>query len=98
MAFDLPLPKQLAMAGWKVKIRDKELLEAPHLTIIHKTEAWRIGLRDGAFLDSGRWKDFPEALHEAVLEHWDRLCGEWDAAHPNNPVSGKEVSDDDDAS
>jgi hypothetical protein len=54
MPFDLRLARQLAKAGWKVKIRDKERLEEPHLTIIKGTRSWRIGLRSRAFLDEGR--------------------------------------------
>ena len=58
MAFDFPLPKRLAKAGWKVKIRDKERLEEPHVTIIKGTNCWRFGLRSRAFLDAGgKWKD-----------------------------------------
>jgi hypothetical protein len=54
MAFDLALSRQLARAGWKVKVRDKERLEEPHLTIIKGTRSWRVGIRSRAFLDGGR--------------------------------------------
>jgi hypothetical protein len=96
MPFDLALTRQLAKAGWKVKIRDKERLEEPHLTIIKGTDAWRIGLRSRAFLDGGRWKDFPDALCEAIDDNWDLLCHEWDAMYPNNPVPADEENGDDD--
>jgi hypothetical protein len=95
MAFDLPLPRQLAKAGWKVKIRDKERLEEPHLTIIKGTKAWRLGLRSGTFLlDDDRWQDFPDTLRRAIEDDWNRLCQEWDTMYPNNPVSSNKENDD----
>jgi hypothetical protein len=95
MAFELVLPRQLAKAGWKVKIRDKERLEEPHCTIIKKTATWRVGLRSRAFLDAGKWKDFPDKLCEAIEENWDALCRQWDAMYPHNPVLAAEDDDDD---
>jgi hypothetical protein len=92
MAFSLRLARQLTKAGWKVKIRDKERLEEPHITIINGTDAWRIGLRSRAFLDDGRWKDFPDDLRVTLEANWERMCREWDAIYPNNRVEG----DDDD--
>jgi len=38
--------------GWKVKIRDRERLETPHVTLLYKTRAWRFGLRSETFLDT----------------------------------------------
>ena len=73
MAFNLPLPRQLAKAGWKVKIRDKERLEEPHFTIIKSTDCWRFGLRTKTFLDGGRWKDLPDLLREVIEGSWERL-------------------------
>ena len=95
MAYDLKLPKALAKAGWKVKIRDKERLEEPHVTI--GTLCWRIGLRSRDFLDEVRWKDFPDTLRESIEADWTLLCQEWDALYPANPVPAeKETSDDED--
>jgi hypothetical protein len=51
VAYELELPKKLKAERWKVKIRDRERSEPPHVTILHKTRAWRIGLRSGSFLD-----------------------------------------------
>jgi hypothetical protein len=42
MPFDVPLPKKLAKAGWKVKIREKERLEEPHTTIFFNAKKWRV--------------------------------------------------------
>lgn len=95
MAFDLKLSRQLAKSGWKVKIRDKERLEEPHLTIIKGTLCWRVGLRSRAFLDEGRWKDFPDDLREAIEGNWNRLCREWDAVYPDNPVPASEEKTND---
>jgi len=95
MAFNLKLPALLAKMRWKVKIRDKERVEEPHLTIIHKTKVWRIGLRDSRFLDGGSWKDMPEGLQEAVEKDWEALCAAWDRMYPNNPVQGNDDNSDD---
>jgi hypothetical protein len=97
MAFNLRLPKVLARMRWKVKIRDKERVEDPHLTIIHKTTAWRVGLRDGRFLDGGSWKDMPEGLQEIVNANWEELCRAWDGMYPHNPVQGNEGDEDESA-
>ena len=94
MAFQLKLPRQLAKAGLKVKIRDKERLEEPHLTIIKGTDSWRYGLRRKTFLDKGSWKDFPKGLREAIEKNWVQLCRQWDAMYPHNPISTQEDEND----
>src|SRR5947209_1894869 len=97
MAFDLPLSRQLAKAGWKVKIRDKERLEDPHVTIIKGTICWRLNLRTRKFMDAGsKWKDIPEQLQSTIdaEANWNRLCQAWDAMYPNNQVEGEEEDDD----
>jgi hypothetical protein len=38
MPFDVPLPKKLRAQGWRAKIREKERVEPPHITIMHKAE------------------------------------------------------------
>ena len=95
MAFNLKLPSLLAKMRWKLKIRDKERVEDPHFTIICKTTAWRVGLRDGRFLDGGSWKDMPEDLRTVVQANWGRLRAAWDRIYPHNPVSGGEAGHDD---
>lgn len=89
MAFNLRLPALLAKMLWKVKIRDKERVEPPHITIIHKTQTWRVCLRDGRFMDGGSWKNMPDGLEQAVRANWQRLCDAWDAMYPHNPVHGE---------
>jgi hypothetical protein len=92
MAYTLPLTAALKKARWKVKIRDKETREPPHVTILRRTKAWRIGLRTGIFLDdSPDPADVPEELVEHIRaeETWQRLCEEWDRMYPDNPVAGE---------
>jgi hypothetical protein len=96
MAFNLRLPALLAKMRWKVKIRDKERVEDPHITIIRGTSAWRVCLRDGRFMDGGSWKDMPDSLRQAVLAHWQELCDAWDRMYPHNPIQGEEGDNDGD--
>jgi hypothetical protein len=95
MAFNLRLPRVLAKMRWKVKIRDRERVEDPHLSIIRGTMVWRVCLRDGRFMDGGSWKDMPDRLQEIVRENWAQLCLAWDAMYPGNPVHGNEGGDED---
>jgi hypothetical protein len=93
MAYSLPLTVALKKARWKVKIRDKETREPPHLTILRGTEAWRIDLRTKEFMDdSPDPADVPEELIEHIKAEatWQRLCDEWDRMYPDNPVAGDE--------
>jgi hypothetical protein len=92
MPFELPLPKKLKAEGWKVKIREKERVEPPHVTIMHQTEEWRLGLRDTQLLEppGGRMKDIDPRVMRIIEEHWERLIEAWDAKYPDNPVSSDE--------
>ncbi len=91
MPFDLELLLRLKRAGWKVKIYDFERLEPPHVTILFKTRAWRLSLRDGAFLDRGdKWSQIEEAVRAAVEEAWEVLQQQWDQMHPDNPISSQD--------
>jgi hypothetical protein len=93
MAYTLPLTAALRKARWKVKIRDKETREPPHVTIIRGTDAWRIDLRTGDFMDDDPDPaDVPAELIELILEAgtWQMLCDEWDRMYPDNPVAGEE--------
>lgn len=90
MAYALRLPKKLQDQKWKAKIRDKERTEPPHVTILHKTRAWRIGLRDGAFLDKEPAPDeVPPELVAFVLAQMDDLAARWDEMYPENPVKSE---------
>jgi len=87
--YDLELPIRWKNARWKVKIRDNEALEPPHVTVLRGPDAWRIGLRDGAFLDGGSWHDLPDEVRAVVLAHWEDLRRAWDERFPGNPVEGQ---------
>ncbi len=75
MPFQLPLPRKLKREGWKVKIREKERVEPPHVTIMHKADEWRLGLRDRQLLSppGGRFKDIDAEVMRIVDEHWEQL-------------------------
>ena len=89
MAFSLLLPANLKNQGWQVKIRDKEIREPPHVTILRKGNPWRWALRESKFMDkSPPPSDVPEALIEKVHENYALLCSEWDKMYPNNPIQG----------
>jgi hypothetical protein len=93
MAYALALTAALRKARWKVKIRDKETREPPHVTMIRGTDAWRIDLRTGDFMDdSPDPSEVPDELIELIKDEatWQRLCDEWDQMYPNNPVAGEE--------
>jgi hypothetical protein len=95
MAFSLALPKRWSAQGWKAKIRDRERLEPPHVTITRGAKSWRVGLRDGRFLDGEPDpREVPSGVVEAVTGHWARLCEEWDALYPANPVGAEDDTDD----
>ncbi len=92
MAFNLRLPDAVRKARWKVKIRDKETREPPHLTIIRGTDAWRLNLRTGEFMDEKPDpSDVPNEIIDLINEEetWQQLCDEWDAMYPDNPLSSE---------
>ena len=91
MPFELNLPKKLRNEGWKVKIFDKERIEPPHLTIMHKQDRWRLGLRDEQLLipPGGRINDIDPRVMERITENWGVLISNWDNMYPSNPVSSR---------
>jgi hypothetical protein len=94
MPFELPLPKRVARERWKVKIRDRERLEPPHVTILHKTRMWRFDLRSEIFLDrEPDPADVPAEVVATIRAHLDELRREWDRMFPDNPVA-REQDDD----
>jgi len=92
LAFSLDLPEPLGSEEWKVKIRDKERLEPPHVTIFPKRHEWRLGLRDGTFLvpPGGSWTEIDERVRGAIDANWQLLRHQWDRAYPANRVSTEE--------
>jgi len=96
MPFKLPLPKRLANP-WAVKIRDKECLEPPHVTVLRGMQAWRWNLRSGGFMDKEPDPaEVPRELVELIVDHWAELRAKWDAMYPENRVrsDGEERSDE----
>lgn len=90
MTFTLPLPREWALQGWKVKIRGDERMEEPHATILRRTFGWRVSLRSGAFLDrSPDPREVPEPVVAHLLARLDLLRWEWDERYPENPVGRK---------
>ena len=97
MPHEVALTARLKSQGWKVKIREKERLEPPHVTVICRTRVWRIGLRSGGFLvpPGGSWKDIPDDLRAILAAQWPALQAAWDAMYPTNPIAsaGEEAGD-----
>jgi hypothetical protein len=91
MAFSLPLARRWSAQRWKVKIRDRERLEPPHVSILRGLKTWRLGLRSREFLDEKPDPDeVPAALLEEVMAKWNELRAAWDAMYPGNPVEPKD--------
>ena len=90
MPFEIALPAAQKKSGWKVKLRERERLEPPHVTILFKTGALRIGLRDKEFLvpPGGSWNAVPPEVRQVIEANWDALAAAWDAMYPENPVEG----------
>ncbi len=97
MPYEIPLPRRLKNQGWKVKIREKERLEPPHVTVMCRARERRINLRSGDFLvpPGGAWDDIDEDVQELIRKHWDALKAAWDAKYPSNPISSQEEGEDD---
>ncbi len=90
MAYELLLPAKHKSAHWKVKVRDRERVEPPHVTLLNKTRVWRIGLRERAFLDKEPPpKEVPRDLVDYVLDHLPALIAAWNLMYPENPVEGE---------
>lgn len=89
MSYSLPLSAALKRARWKVKIRDKEIREPPHVTLIRGTKAWRIDLRTGNFMDGAPDpREVPAELVDFIRAQttWRRLCDEWNRMYPSNLI------------
>ena len=100
MPYELKLPPRFRQAGWKVKIREKETREPPHVTILRQTSAWRINLRTGEFMDAAPSPaDVPKELIEHIKkpEVWQRLCAQWDLKYPTNPVGSQDGGGDEES-
>jgi hypothetical protein len=95
MAFSLALPPPFPARRWKVKIRDEERNEPPHVSILQKDLVWRFDLRSLSFLDSDPDpNDVPRAVIAEIEKNIDLLRSKWDEMYPENPVSSKEDDDE----
>lgn len=91
MACSFSVPAAFAQQGWKVKIRDRERNEPPHVTILFRTRAWRYGLRERAFLDrEPPPREVPAEVIEAITGQHDRIKAVWDMMYPENLVGAQE--------
>lgn len=87
MAFELKLPPLLKSNGWKVKIRDKEVAEDPHATIINKKKCWRYSIRNHVFMDSKPPPaDVSSDILQVITANLQVLKLEWNKLYPHNPV------------
>jgi len=90
VAYQLKLPPLWENRGWKVKIRDRERVEPPHVTIVHKVNWWRFGLRTPQFLDKKPDPaEVPDEVLEAARESISMLRAAWDRMYPENPIVSK---------
>ncbi len=88
MASEFSVPAPYDQRGWKLKIRDKERVEPPHVSLLHKTRCWRFGLRERAFLDGDPPKrDVPGRLFDELVARRDEFAEEWNELYPENPVN-----------
>jgi hypothetical protein len=93
MAYSLTLSRRWITQRWNAKIRDRERLEPPHVSLLRGTRTWRLGLRSGTFLDEEPDPaEVPFELVEEVRASWVELRTAWDEMYPENPVE----SEDDD--
>jgi len=94
MAVSLKLPRWLRKQ-WKVKIRDREWVEPPHVSILRRRWTWRINLRTGQFMDAEPDPaEVPRSILRVIEENWDFLCASWDEMYPENPVASREGEDE----
>jgi hypothetical protein len=83
----IPIASSLSAQGWKVKVRQHERLEEPHVSVMRKTSTWRWGLRSQDFLDVvPDPRDVPANLVGWLARHCGALSALWDAVYPENPV------------
>ena len=94
MPYSLELPKSLKNDGWKVKIRGKERLEEPHVTITRGTDTWRLGLRDMRLLRPGKGLRDIEPVWEVIKNNLEVLRREWDRMYPKNSITSRDGDDD----
>jgi hypothetical protein len=93
--FELRLPNLALAQSWKLKVRENERNEEPHVSVIFKGSAvYRYGLRRRGFLDTAPDPRLvPDEIVAFIVEHLDEFITNWDRMYPENPCSS--TGDDD---
>lgn len=89
MAEEFKISKILKNQGWKVKVRDKERNEGPHVSIMFKTKTWRLNLRDKTIMDtSPPEREIPKELLEEIKKDkkFQEIVECWNKMYPENKV------------
>ncbi len=74
-----------------MKIRDKEIAEPPHVTVLKGSDAWRYDLRARRFMDRHPPPRLvPRSLVREIEERGDEIAEAWDEMYPDNPVEPEE--------
>jgi hypothetical protein len=91
MTYSLSMPRALKDQGWRVKIRNLDRSEEPHVTIMRKTMSWRYRIRNPGFMDRAPDPNLVpgEVIHH-ITAHLEELRREWDLRYPENPVASEE--------
>lgn len=87
MPVEFDLSAALKNSGWKLKIREKETVEPPHVSVIKGLETWRWNLREKKFMDKQPPpRSVPKEIKKFLEENHDQIVSEWDKKYPLNPV------------
>lgn len=89
MAKEFKISKILKDQGWKVKIRDRERNEDPHVSIMFKTKTWRLNLRDKSIMDtSPPAREIPDDLLDEIKEDgmFEEIKEVWNKMYPEDKV------------
>ena len=87
MPVTFDLSAALKASGWKVKIREKETVEPPHVTVINGLQAWRWDLRKMKFMDKKPPKKLvPKTIVDFLKKNHKEIVAAWDKKYPLNTV------------
>lgn len=87
MPYELNPGEPFKSQGWKIKIREKERAEPPHVHVLKGTKSWRWNLRTKEFMDTDPpEKEVPDEIVVKLNEEYDNLKQNWDNKYPHNKV------------